>query len=115
MTRYTKLDGRRSIASGDQPLNGIDEASESETAQVSTSSAVSEDPKALLKRAKLLRLKGKKAKTDEVREKHLHEAKELEKRANIANGARGVLGKRKKEGDTRSKHGQVRFRTLSHD
>ena len=53
------------------------------------------DPKALLKRAKLLRLKAKKAKSEEIQLRHLQQAKALEREASAANGSRGILGKRK--------------------
>ncbi|WFD30230.1 hypothetical protein MSPP1_001247 [Malassezia sp. CBS 17886] len=109
MTRYTKLDGRRSVGT----KVGIDEEGQSGgPAEKSRAGKVPEarrgesggpapsaggDPKLLLRRAKLLRLKAKKAKSDETRAKHLAEVKVLEKRATDANGARGALGKRRKE------------------
>lgn len=112
MTRYTKLDGRRSIPSGhDVPL--ADEPTETNPPTVSQDAAPgeSQDPKRLLKRAKLLRLKAKKTNSNETREKHLQTAKALEQQVNNLNGLRGKLGKRKKDEDTPRRHQRPRLGT----
>lgn len=92
MTRYTKLDGRRSLAYGPSDTHHED-VSHEKPKEISEPLDMP-DPKALLKRAKLLRLKAKKAKTDASRDKFLAQAKDVERQIPLANGARGLLGKR---------------------
>lgn len=108
MTRYTKLDGRRSIPSANN-VDVVDEQVEDKESHASEDRVHDEqppshdenaqddiqDPKKLLKRAKLLRLKGKKSSSEEAKKKHLKNAKLLEQQAAKLNGVRGVLGKRK--------------------
>lgn len=115
MTRYTKLDGRRSIGTGSalvpsSPTKENDEAGHT-VPESAISARESADPKALLKRVKLLRLKAKKAKSEDARLKYLHQAKETEKMANAANGARGIKGKREV---ARGKHARARLGMYSH-
>lgn len=100
MTRYTKLDGRRSLTFGPSNVDVDYEPTskslpKSKEVQSGAHEAGGVDPKALLKRAKLLRLKAKKTTSDANRDKYLHEAKDMECRASAANGARGKLGKQK--------------------
>lgn len=92
MTRYTKLDGRRSVAYGPSDIDHADVPHE--TPKEIDEPLDMPDPKALLKRAKLLRLKAKKAKSDASRDKFLAQAKDVERQIPSANGARGLLGKR---------------------
>lgn len=104
MTRYTKLEGRRALPSAGQtdaddeaqgvqePVHNAPPAKERAPAPESGSA----DPKALLKRAKLLRLKAKKSKSEESRREYAKKVRELEKAANFANGKRGALGKRQR-------------------
>lgn len=97
MTRYTKLEGRRSLTFG--PSN--DDVDDEQTSlprtevQVEVHAPSSADPKALMKRAKLLRLKAKKTNSDASRDKYLLQAKDMEQKASAANGIRGKLAKRK--------------------
>ena len=97
MTRYTKLDGRRSISHGPSGQTEIHGPSDEVTTKENEldQKIHTNDPKALLKRAKLLRLKAKKAKSEEIQLRHLQQAKALEREASAANGSRGILGKRK--------------------
>ena len=104
MTRYTKLEGRRALPSAGQtdaddeaqgvqePVHNAPPAKERAPAPESGSA----DPKALLKRAKLLRLKAKKSKSEESWREYAKKVRELEKAANFANGKRGALGKRQR-------------------
>jgi len=101
MTRYTKLEGRRAIPSGNDTADATKyvESRSEESQDPSNSTKVEQDtaqldPKKLLKRSKLLRLKAKKAKSDEVRDKLLSDSKKMEKMVAKANGARGASGKR---------------------
>lgn len=101
MTRYTKLEGRRAIPSGGIATDVADDVENtSEVAgQLPSPSKPDQDdaqldPKKLLKRSKLLRLKAKKAKSEEVRAKLLNDSKKMEKLVSKANGARGASGKR---------------------
>ena len=92
MTRYTKLDGRRSLAYGPSDTHHED-VSHEKPKEISEPLDMP-DPKALLKRAKLLRLKAKKAKSEASRDKFLAQAKDVERQIPSANGARGLLGRR---------------------
>ena len=92
MTRYTKLDGRRSVAYGPSDMDHEDVTTEKPREVCGPQDMP--DPKALLKRAKLLRLKAKKAKSEAGRDKFLAQAKDVERQIPLANGARGVLGRR---------------------
>lgn len=92
MTRYTKLDGRRSVAYGPSDVDHEDVTPEKPRELCGTLDMP--DPKALLKRAKLLRLKAKKAKSEAGRDKFLAQAKDVERQIPSANGARGLLGRR---------------------
>ena len=112
MTRYTKLDGRRSIPSGhDVPSTDEPNDTHAPAEPQNTTSEESQDPKRLLKRAKLLRLKAKKTNSDETRAKHLQNAKALEQQANKLNGLRGSLGKRKKDEDAPRRNQRPRLGT----
>jgi len=102
MTRYTKLDGRRAIPSGSHAEDlSNDVENISETLNNTPSSIKVEhgdvqlEPKKLLKRSKLLRLKAKKAKSEDARTKLLSDSKKMEKLAAKANGARGSLGSKR--------------------
>ena len=92
MTRYTKLDGRRSVAYGPSDMDHEDVTPEKPRELCGPLDMP--DPKALLKRAKLLRLKAKKAKSEAGRDKFLAQAKDVERQIPSANGARGLLGRR---------------------
>lgn len=92
MTRYTKLDGRRSVAYGPSDVDHEDVTPEKPRELCEPLDMP--DPKALLKRAKLLRLKAKKAKSEAGRDKFLAQAKDVERQIPSANGARGLLGRR---------------------
>ena len=92
MTRYTKLDGRRSVAYGPSDVDHEDVTPEKPRELCGPLDMP--DPKALLKRAKLLRLKAKKAKSEAGRDKFLAQAKDVERQIPSANGARGLLGRR---------------------
>lgn len=99
MTRYTKLEGRRALPSANRVASDDEQDEPAPPAPTPAPAPPSHeepsDPKKLLKRAKLLRLKAKKTNSDETRAKHMREAKALEQQATALNGARGALGKRK--------------------
>ncbi|WFD05829.1 hypothetical protein MVES1_001163 [Malassezia vespertilionis] len=108
MTRYTKLEGRRTIDNGARPITAIC-TQENNSNAVVMDTPMREDPKKLLKRAKLLRLKAKKASSDETRAKFEREIKEVEIQVNASNGARGSLGKRKKQNNETSRSWRPRL------
>ncbi|WFC97730.1 hypothetical protein MYAM1_000449 [Malassezia yamatoensis] len=106
MTRYTKLEGRRSVPHGSTAPSSDSEAPH--TDDMYTDEKIKRrndddhkgdalDPKKLLKRVKLLRLKAKKANSEEAKAKYLDSAKHLEQQASHNNGVRGRLGKRKSD------------------
>ncbi|WFD41816.1 hypothetical protein MPSI1_000452 [Malassezia psittaci] len=114
MTRYTKLEGRRSVPHGSAlpssdsevqhtDINRTDEEAKRKTDD--DQKGDTHDPKKLLKRVKLLRLKAKKANSEEAKAKYLDSAKQLEQQASHNNGVRGRLGKRKSD-DASSRRAQ---------
>lgn len=126
MTRYTKLDKRRAEFDKSKPApaalsspepeeesaspaaaaaSGPSEETEAEhdTSKADTSSKEEEEPPKrdatqLLKRAKLIRLKAKKAKTEDKRRMLLRQCKDLERQASEANGEQGRNGNAKGKG-----------------
>lgn len=113
MTRYTKLEGRRALPSAN-PV-ALDENLEDFGKHKSDVAPAQEnlpDPKKLLKRAKLLRLKAKKTNSGEAKAKHTANARKLEHEANQMNGARGILGKRKHGNDTGKRDRRPRLGTF---
>lgn len=116
MTRYTKLEGRRAIPSGGGLMRiEADAENDSEGTDVESprpklvQEDIQLDPKKLLKRSKLLRLKAKKAKSEEARLKLLHESKKMEKMVAKANGA---FGQRKADAKDSAFSKRVRLGTF---
>lgn len=114
MTRYTKLEGRRALPTANRTVFDDDEESKATTAPVSAAPEPEAppayvEPKQLMKRAKLLRLKAKKANSDETRAKHLQNAKALEQQASVMNGRRGAVGKRKSRDDATGRQTRPRL------
>ena len=114
MTRYTKLERRRAeftTSNRDLRASASPSASPQPETKVARTDSVNtpappgptnggaqgkrepSEPAKLLKRAKLLRLKAKKAKDDSRRGELQQQVRELERQANILNGERGAAGK----------------------
>lgn len=115
MTRYTKLDGRRGglskstaeehqdIVQDIQTEDGAHEPPSSAEKPTFESGEPHETPTQLWNRAKLLRLKAKKAKNDDKRKELENKMRELEKRAHFLNGQRGQSSPKKRSRDQTTK------------
>ena len=92
MTRYTKLEGRRAL-----PADTVREEDTDDVPRTEAQNETIADPRKLLKRAKLMRLKAKKTNSPEHRATFSKRVRELESEAARMNGKRGTLGKRSRD------------------